>query len=127
MLRTPEVKARAITAIQALPIDPPFELEIAPFKTKRSREQNNLQWRILAEISNYITDAEGVRRSRHVWNEHLKCEFGFIAGTRPFEHEGLTLDIPVAKSSAQFTVSETSDYIEQLLMFAAENGVLVDL
>ena len=49
--RTSDLKKRAISIIDALPLEDTHEVVIRPYKSKRSLDQNNKMWAMLNDIA----------------------------------------------------------------------------
>lgn len=118
---------QATAVISSLPLDPPYEVQIKPYKKTRSGQQNRYLWGVvLTQIAANIPDEDGVLHEPYWWHHKLKIHFGYVNDTMPMQLDGKTVDVPWPRTSTKFSVAEMQEYIEQCLMFASERGVLID-
>lgn len=140
VLRTEEHKKVACNliadpSITPLPVDEhdkPFEVVIQRVDPGHSGPQHRLIWRLLSLIEKHVP-YEGNLYPREWWNHRLKIEFGFVADTIPMTVNGVKVDVPVpktlstsAKGHYRMTVSEATEYYQQLEAFAVGRGVSVE-
>ena len=126
VLRTPEIRDRACKLIQKAPDKPLYAMELKPYAKVRSNAQNAMLWLLLTRIAEFIPDEDGVPHSKEAWHHKLKVEFGYVDDTMPMKIDGMTVDVPVPKTSTRMTTKEFSEYFEQVEVFAAEHGVFLD-
>ena len=117
ILRTPNLRAQAIRAIQAIPLDQVYECDLKPWKKTRSTPANARYWAILTEISDQLTP-EGQHYSPETWHEYMKARFigkdVVIVDGEPFL---------VAKTSTKLKTAEFGDYMTQVEAWGVEHGV----
>ena len=117
ILRTPNLRAQAIRAIQALPLDQVYECELKPWKATRSSEQNRRYWSLLTEISEQLKP-DGKHYSPETWHRYFKTKF-------------LGMDVIVVdgeptlieKSTTKEDVPNFGDYMTQIEAWGSEHGV----
>lgn len=100
--------------IRALGPQEPWEVEVRPYKVKRTGAQNKLLWAIYTEIA-----AETGHTPEEI-HEAMKAKF--------LPRRVVTVgneELVVLGSSAKLDVKEFSDFVEQVQMFAAELGIVV--
>ena len=116
-LRNPLLRAQAIRAIQALPLDQVYECELKPWKATRSSEQNRRYWSLLTEISEQLKP-DGKHYSPETWHEYMKARLigkdVVIVDGEPFL---------VAKTSTTLKTAEFGDYMTQVEAWGVEHGV----
>ena len=116
-MRNPHLRAQAIRAIQAIPLDQVYECDLKPWKATRSSEQNRRYWSILTEISEQLRP-EGKQYSPETWHEYAKARFigkdVVIVDGEPFL---------IAKTSTKLKVAEFSDFMAQVEAWGVEHGV----
>ena len=117
ILRTPNLRAQAIRAIQALPLDQVYECELKPWKATRSSEQNRRYWSLLTEISEQLKP-DGHEYSPETWHQYLRAKF---IGKDTVVVDGDVLFVP--KTTTKLKVAEFSDLMTQVEAWGAEHGV----
>ena len=118
ILRTPELRRRAMEAIKALPLNELWECDLKPWKSTRSQEQNALYWGRLTEISEQIYP-EGKQYSPEVWHEWMKAQF---LGKTVIVVDGEPHIVP--KTTTTLKTVDFADYLTQVEAWGAEHGVL---
>ena len=117
ILRTPELRHRAMEAIRAIPLNEVWECDLRPWKSTRSLEANARYWAILTEISEQLRP-EGKQYSPETWHEYMKARFigkdVVIVDGEPFL---------VAKTSTKLKTAEFGDYMTQVEAWGVEHGV----
>lgn len=116
-LRTPLLRAQAIRAIQALPLDQVYECELKPWKATRSSEQNRRYWSLLTEISEQLKP-DGHEYSPETWHQYLRAKF---IGKDTVVVDGDVLFVP--KTTTKLKVAEFSDLMTQVEAWGTEHGV----
>lgn len=114
ILRTPDIRARVVTVINALNLDDLWSVTIKPYKRNRSLEQNALMWKITTIIGNEL----GYTKDEM----HQETMEMFLA---PKSYTGLDGKVREYYSTKGLTVKEMSDFIEHLYQLGAENGILL--
>jgi hypothetical protein len=113
--RGPDQLAAAAKAVAGLNPDKPWRIVIAPYRARRSHEQNALLWAIYGEIARETgNDTETI-------HEAMKARFldpvVVKLGDEP---------ISVTGSSRKLDVKEFSEFVERVQAFAAsELGIIV--
>ena len=118
ILRTPNLRAQAIRAIQALPLDQVYECELKPWKATRSSEQNARMWAMLTEISEQVE-----WYGRKLTPEDWKHVFSSVAKNQdvvPGINGGFVI---LGYHTSKMTVQQMSDLMEIMAAFGAERGV----
>ena len=118
IMRTPHLRAQAIRAIQTIPANEIYEVDLKPWKATRSSEQNRRYWSLLTEISEQLVFEGGVHYSPETLHEFFKAKF---IGKDVVIIDG---DIAlVAKTSTTLSTVEFSDYTTQVEAWGSEHGV----
>ncbi len=117
ILRTPELRRRAMEAIRALPLNEVYECDLKPWKSTRSQEQNALYWVRLTEISEQLFP-DGKQYSPEVWHEWLKAKF---LGKTVIVVDGEPHIVP--KTTTTLKTVDFADYLTQVEAWGAEHGV----
>ncbi len=121
--RTSDLKKRAISIIDALPMEDTHEVIIRPYKSKRSLEQNNTYWMWVDKIRVHIADSTGKFYSCEEIHEWLKEKF---LPVRVVEIEGLS--VKCAATTTKLNTKEMADYLTQIEQFcASELGLFLPL
>lgn len=105
-------------AVSSVPLDPPTEIILQPYKKKLSRAAQNRHWAALRQIAAQLKDEDGKFHSPEVWHLHLASEF---LGTDVVKMGGRDAIIP--RSSANLTSHEFSDFDDQIEAWASGMGV----
>ena len=117
ILRTPDLRRRAMEAIRAIPLNEVWECDLKPWKSTRSLEANARYWVILTEISEQLKP-DGREYSPETWHEYAKARFigkdVVIVDGEPFL---------IAKTSTKLKVAEFSDFMAQVEAWGVEHGV----
>ena len=117
VMRNPHLRAQAIRAIQAIPLDQVYECDLKPWKATRSSEQNRRYWSILTEISEQLKP-DGHEYSPETWHQYLRAKF---IGKDVVVVDGDVLFVP--KTTTKLKVAEFSDLMTQVEAWGAEHGV----
>jgi len=98
----------------------PLAVTIAPYKVKRSLEQNALMWVWLSQIADQVWVA-GRRFSAETWNEHMKRELLPDVNAKGQDKWRIlpTGERALAMSTTDLNVEEMSAYMEALAATAA--------
>jgi hypothetical protein len=118
ILRSPAQRADCIRQIQSLPIDKAWEVEIKPWRKKRTLPQNSRHWPILTDISEQVADENGKHYAPEVWHRYFLDLF--------WGKDTIMLDgkpVLVSKSSTDLDVPEFSDWDTQIESWGVEHGV----
>lgn len=122
ILRDDRVAIYAENAIRtALNSGDIFEMILRPFKSKRSKAQNRLLWKWYREISKQAKSEFGDYRNEDYWHTRLRLDFGYVEYT--IQHKGF--DVPVLRSTTDFSVEEFSDYLKQIEVWAMKRGLFL--
>ncbi len=117
IIRNETLRARAIEMIQEHRIDPekPVSVTLAPYKCKRSRDQNDYYWKLVSDIANFMGE-EG-KTGREYVSMMMKQEF-----LNPITKTELPSgDIYVTFSStADMTVKELAEFCEMVERWAVQ-------
>ena len=119
ILRTPELRRRAMEAIRAIPLNEVWECDLRPWKSTRSQEQNALYWVRLTEISEQLFP-DGKTYGPEVYHEYLKGRF---LGKIQIPLGDDESDVFVSESTTKLKVSDFADYLTQVEAWGAEHGV----
>ncbi len=106
IIKNEDIRARVLGIIQGLPIDKPYQIEIKPFKRKRSLSQNALfhKWvNILAEHTGY-SDFE--------MKEYLKVQF---LSPQFMQVRDRTI---VSRHTSKLDTKEMSEFMNKVMAFA---------
>lgn len=107
ILRSPEIRDRAAAAVAGLSIaDPPWEVEIRPYRKSRSLAQNALYWMWVDAIRLHILESTGKRFSKDELHDWLATEF---LPTRVIEIYGRAHS--VRSSTSSLSVTEMASYM----------------
>ena len=117
ILRTPELRRRAMEAIKALALNEVWECDLKPWKSTRSQEQNALYWVRLTEISEQLSP-EDKQYSPEVWHEWMKAKF---LGKTVIVVDGEPHIVP--KTTTTLKTVDFADYLTQVEAWGAEHGV----
>lgn len=117
ILRTPELRRRAMDAIRSIPLNEVWECDLRPWKSTRSQEQNALYWVRLTEISEQLFP-EDKQYSPEVWHEWMKAKF---LGKTVIVVDGEPHIVP--KTTTTLKTVDFADYLTQVEAWGAEHGV----
>ena len=117
-MRNPHLRAQAIRAIQAIPANEVYEVDLKPWKKTRTNPANSRYWAILTEISEQLVFEGGVHYSPETLHEFFKAKF--IGKDVVIIDGDITL---VAKTSTTLSTVEFSDYSTQVEAWGVEHGV----
>ena len=117
ILRTPDIRRRAMEAIKAIPLNEVWECDLKPWKSTRSQEQNALYWVRLTEISEQLSP-EDKQYSPEVWHEWMKAKF---LGKTVIVVDGEPHIVP--KTTTTLKTVDFADYLTQVEAWGAEHGV----
>lgn len=123
VIRNPELRGKALVAIRDLPLDPPSEVVVKPYKANRSLEQNALFHAICSDVSRQKTFA-GKRLRPEQW------KVLFVSGHATVTREGSEVVpglagefVNIRESTAGMSVARMTSLIEYTLAWCAENEV----
>jgi len=118
ILTTEQVRRRAVTIIEALPMETVWEVEIREHKTTRSSEQNRRMWATLADIADQVI-WHGLWLTKENWKDvftaslkRLKVVPGIDGGF-----------VVVGAHTSKMSVSEMSEMIECATAFGCQHDV----
>jgi hypothetical protein len=106
----------ALRVIEKIPL--PFEVEIKPYKSKRSASQNRLYWKWLSEIAAQM-EVDGKRFTKEEW--HHLCGMKWI-GVKTIELADKVFTMP-EKSTTKLKVGEFAEYLTKIEAHFLEKGV----
>lgn len=95
----------------------PVAVMVSEHKARRSSPQNRLYWAVLREIAEDVW-IDGKQYSDNAWHEHFKRQFIGI--------EELPGGASAGISAASLSVPEFTAYLERVMQFAAEHGVIIE-
>ncbi len=123
VIRNPELRARAIFALRELPLDPPSEVVVKPYKANRSLEQNALFHAICSDVARQKEFA-GKRLRPEQW------KVLFVSGHATATAQGSEIVpglegefVAIRESTAGMSVARMTSLIEYTLAWCAENDV----
>lgn len=118
ILKTPELKRRALEVIGALALDPLHEVVIREHKSSRNLEQNAKMWATLAEISAQVV-WHGTKLTSEEWKDvftaalkRLKVVPGIDGGF-----------VVIGAHTSKMTIAEMSEMIEFAVAFGTQHNV----
>lgn len=117
ILRTPDLRRRAMEAIRAIPLNEVWECDLKPWKSTRSLEANARYWVILTEISEQLRP-DGREYSPETWHRFFKAKF-LGKDTVVIDGEVLLIE----RSTAKLKTRVFSDYTLQCEVYGVEHGV----
>lgn len=115
-IQTEGMRKAALSVVEKSPL--PFEVEVKPYRSKRSASQNRLLWRWYTEIAQQM-EVDGERFSKEDW--HDLCRMKFL-GVKIINIGGKEYPRP-AKSTTKLKVSEMAEYLTQIEAHFLEKGV----
>jgi NinB protein len=118
IISTEDIKARAIAAIRALPLDPVQEINIKEYKKNRNLEQNKKMWAMLTDISNQVI-WHGQKLTRENWKDVLTASLKQQKVVPGIDSGFVVLGSHTSKMS----IAEMSELIELALAFGTQNNV----
>lgn len=113
-----EIRRRAITILQSLPLDVIHSVEVKEYKTTRNLEQNARMWAMLADISKQV-DWYGQHLSKEEW----KCVFSATLKQQKVVPGLDTGFVVMAQSTSKMTVAEMAEMIELITAFGVTHDV----
>lgn len=125
ILHSESVKGIAVKVINSLPLDPPREIIIRNYKSKRSSSQNSLYWLWLSEIAKQIQveDDNGnmVYLTKDDW--HDLCRMKWL-GKKVIKIADMSILRP-EKSTTALNVSEFSEYLTKMEAHFLQKGAVL--
>ena len=96
-----------------------LEIDIRPYKSKRSIEQNRLMWEMLSLLSEKVNNKKD---SEAVWNTY--CEMLLRFGQRAYFYEGLPETFPILQQQFRATriIEERESKGKKTCMFQVFEG-----
>lgn len=122
ILRSDEIRQRALRYLSHLDLDPdhPLQVTIEPHEERRTVEQNNLWQKISRSLSEQVV-IEGRRFSHEAWKEKMKRD---VLGTEMIMlPDGAVIE--VARKSSQAKKDVFSALIDHGLEICAEYRVVI--
>lgn len=95
----------------------PVAVMVSEHKSKRSSPQNRLYWAVLREIAENVW-VDGKQYGDNAWHEQFKRQFIGI--------EELPGGASAGISTASLSVPEFTEYLERVMQFATEHGVIIE-
>lgn len=118
--RTPAIVERITHAVRHVPLDPPHEIIIRPWKKPRSLAANRLYWLWVGLIRDHLRESTG--QVHHAEDVHV-----WLAGTflpmRAVEIDGQA--VHARTSTATLTAREFAEYLEQVDAYCVDRLGLV--
>lgn len=124
VLRSDAIRARIIEFLSGIMIDEkhPFEIDVHPFKQKRSLGQDRYYWQMLTEVAEQLW-VDGKQFSKEAIHEFAKGEFiGWVEIPLP---NGRVHREPI--STTTLDVAGFAKYVTQVEHWAASNGVFFEV
>ena len=117
ILRTPELRARAVMGVGALPVnaEKPIEVVMRPFKRNRSLAQNSTLHAWLTAIATAYEEAYGERIAPAAWKEYLKRLY--LGGE---SREVFGEVVTTTRSTASLSVGEFQDFLSAIDQWAVD-------
>ena len=109
ILLTQQHKDRACAALQGLPLEPPMEVVIRPYKSRRSLDQNALHWKRLDIVRMHIADSTGQIFSAEEIHDFFKAKF---LPVRLVEIGGEM--VKVTRTTTKLTTKEMSEFMDAI-------------
>ena len=123
IIRSHDLKSRAISLVDSLSLDELHEVIIRPYKSKRSLDQNNLYWSWVDKIRIHVADSTGNFFLGDEIHEWLKAKF---LPVRVVEIEGVA--VKCAATTTKLNTKEMSEYMEMIERFCgSEMGLFLPL
>lgn len=123
LIRDDRIRHNAMAAVSNLPGEQDghcWEVNIKPYKRKRSLEQNALLWMWYGVIQRHLEESVGQIASAWELHEHFVA---LLCPARTIEIAGEAT--AVRKSTSQMTVGEMSEYLNRLEMYCADRLDLI--
>ena len=115
ILRSPELRARAVRLVHAAPDGSVCNIRAAT----RTNDQNAKLWAMLSDISR--AKPEGRDYPTDIWKALIMAEAGYQPRFEPrLDGNGV---VPVGYKSSRLTKAEFSDLIEAAYAYGAQHGV----
>ena len=120
VLDTVARKELAIAALKKTPTNAGMCMEIKPYKTSRSLEQNRRYWAIIKDIADQYPALTGEDYyTPDVWHLFFRKKFlGYEVVNLP------DMEVDRIKSTTGLKVKEFADYMTQVEVFGVELGVM---
>lgn len=120
ILRTPEIRARAAAMIAGLPADAekPLEVLVRPYEERRTVEQNDRMWAMLADIARQV-DWYGKRLTPEDWKTVFTASLKKCQAVPGIDGGFVVLGL----STSRMSKKELSDLITLASAFGDERGV----
>ena len=98
-----------------------WQVDVKPYKKDRTQEQNRYYWGVvLVTIQKAIEDSRGEHYSTEEIHEWMRDKF-LTKRVVTIKGEPKVL----APSTTKLTVGEFAEYLEQIIRFCAESGILI--
>ena len=136
IIKTEELRNRALTVIHGLSLDPVQQVEIKPYKRNRSLEQNRYYWKIVtimaAELGNTKDELHHDMKRRFLTRIFVRDDPGYADMASAIQSvkkddPGLAGEIGHKvidlTSTTQANVSQMSEYLDDVKHLAAELGI----
>jgi hypothetical protein len=119
LIKNNKIKSNCIDHINSLSQAKEWQVEIKPYKRKRSVQQNRLYWLYLKEISQGVFESGGNLIPDRTWHLYYRQVF---LGMVELKVNGITVwDL---QSTTKLNVIEFNDYIEKIELHAgSEFGI----
>ena len=117
----PQVIQNLYQAITNRDAEKSWEVIIKPYRKNRSLDQNNYYWGVVLPTIQYvIQESRGEHYSTEDLHEWFRDKF--------LPHRVITIKgetKAVQPSTSKLTIKEFSDYLESIIQFAAESGIVI--
>ncbi len=111
----PDTRKMAIDAINNAPDGSILEIR----ESNRTKSQNRFYWELLSAIEMQLVN-EGRRYRAEIWHEYFKARY-LVPKMMELPNGKLK---EVERTTTDLSKKEFSDYIEQVMAFASEHGVI---
>lgn len=98
-------------------------LSVGPWTNKRTLEQNARLWAMLADIAEQVP-VRGHFQSKEAWHFRFRIHFGYTGEVTPVRVDGIVVEMPLPRSSTEFSVGEMADYMTKIEAWAIDQGVI---
>ena len=111
----PDTRKMAIDAINKAPDGSILEIR----ESNRTKSQNRFYWELLSAIEMQLVN-EGRKYRAEIWHEYFKARY-LVPKMMELPNGKLK---EVERTTTDLSKKEFSDYIEQVMAFASEHGVI---
>ena len=111
----PDTRKMAIDAINNAPDGSILEIR----ESNRTKSQNRFYWELLSAIEMQLVN-EGRKYRAEIWHEYFKARY-LVPKMMELPNGKLK---EVERTTTDLSKKEFSDYIEQVMAFASEHGVI---